>query len=263
MVYAKPPWKGPEHALKYLARYTHRVAIANSRLQSIDDGQVTFSYKDYRHQHRQRTLTLAATEFIRRFMMHVLPNGFVRIRYYGFLANTHRARATAQDPGTAGRSAASNPRRRIGRSAARPAGTYSRSALPSLQRRLAVAHRHRASTKAIGDPQPSLDGAYVTDDQSDVIPCQRFLTAHRDAALPVRLRLEKRRPLPPLSPSSSTQPAAFNLLTPTSQPASPTRRSSFSRPHTQAIRIARLRPTHSFRTAPSIGRVLTRCISQP
>jgi hypothetical protein len=90
VVYAKPPWKGPEHALKYLARYTHRVAIGNSRLKSIDNGQVAFSYKDYRHQQRQRTLTLAATEFIRRFMMHVLPNGFVRIRYYGFLANTHR-----------------------------------------------------------------------------------------------------------------------------------------------------------------------------
>ena len=90
VVYAKPPWKSPEHAVKYLARYTHRVAIANGRLQSIDDGQVTFSYKDYRRQHRQRTLTLPATEFIRRFMMHVLPNGFVRIRYYGFLANTHR-----------------------------------------------------------------------------------------------------------------------------------------------------------------------------
>ena len=66
------------------------MAIANGRLRSIDDGQVTFSYKDYRRQHRQRTLTLAATEFIRRFMMHVLPNGFVRIRYYGFLANAHR-----------------------------------------------------------------------------------------------------------------------------------------------------------------------------
>jgi hypothetical protein len=90
VVYAKPPWKGPEQALKYLARYTHRVAIGNSRLKSIDDGQVTFTYKDYRREHRQRTLTLAATEFIRRFMMHVLPGGFVRIRYYGFLANAHR-----------------------------------------------------------------------------------------------------------------------------------------------------------------------------
>jgi hypothetical protein len=90
VVYAKPPWNGPEQVLKYLARYTHRVAIANGRLLSIDDGQVTFSYKDYRHGHRQRRLTLSATEFIRRFMMHVLPSGFVRIRYYGFLANAQR-----------------------------------------------------------------------------------------------------------------------------------------------------------------------------
>ena len=89
IVFAKPPWNGAQNALKYLARYTHRVAIANSRLQSIDNGQVTFTYKDYRHQ-RKRTLTLSATEFIRRFMMHVVPNGFMRIRYYGFLANKHR-----------------------------------------------------------------------------------------------------------------------------------------------------------------------------
>ena len=90
VVYAKPPWNGPQQALKYLARYTHRVAIANQRLVSMDNGQVTFRYKDYRHQHRQRTLTLSATEFMRRFMMHVVPRGFMRIRYYGFLANTHR-----------------------------------------------------------------------------------------------------------------------------------------------------------------------------
>lgn len=90
VVYAKPPWNGPEHVLKYLARYTHRVAIANQRIQSTEGGQVRFSYKDYRNQQRQRTLTLSATEFIRRFMMHVIPTGFMRIRYYGFLANNHR-----------------------------------------------------------------------------------------------------------------------------------------------------------------------------
>ena len=91
VVYAKPPWNGPEQVLKYLARYTHRVAIANQRLRSIDGGQVTFSYKDYRRGHRQRRLTLTAHEFMRRFMMHVLPSGFMRIRYYGFLANAHRS----------------------------------------------------------------------------------------------------------------------------------------------------------------------------
>ncbi len=90
VVYAKPPWNGPQNVLKYLARYTHRVAIANERLLSIDGGQVTFSYKDYRHGHRRRRLTLSANEFMRRFMMHVLPSGFMRIRYYGFLANAHR-----------------------------------------------------------------------------------------------------------------------------------------------------------------------------
>ena len=90
MVYAKPPWNGPQNVLKYLARYTHRVAIANERLLSIDGGQVTFGYKDYRHGHRQRRLTLSANEFMRRFMMHVLPSGFMRIRYYGFLANAQR-----------------------------------------------------------------------------------------------------------------------------------------------------------------------------
>lgn len=92
VVYAQPPWNGPQQVLKYLARYTHRVAIANQRLVSIDNDQITFRYKDYRHQQRPRTLTLSATEFIRRFMMHVVPRGFVRIRYYGFLANAHRER---------------------------------------------------------------------------------------------------------------------------------------------------------------------------
>ncbi len=96
VVYAKPPWNGPQNVLKYLARYTHRVAIANERLLSIDGGQVTFNYKDYRHGHRQRRLTLSATEFIRRFMMHVLPHGFVRIRYYGFLANAQRQQQLKQ-----------------------------------------------------------------------------------------------------------------------------------------------------------------------
>lgn len=96
VVYAKPPWNGPQHVLKYLARYTHRVAIANQRLLSIDGGQVTFSYKDYRRGHSQRRLTLSATEFIRRFMMHVIPRGFMRIRYYGFLANAHREHKLAR-----------------------------------------------------------------------------------------------------------------------------------------------------------------------
>ena len=73
--------------LKYLARYTHRVAISNRRLVALEDGQVTFHWKDYAHGGGQKTMTLKATEFIRRFLLHVLPAGFVRIRHYGFLAN--------------------------------------------------------------------------------------------------------------------------------------------------------------------------------
>jgi hypothetical protein len=88
-VYAKPPFAGPEAVLAYLARYTHRVAIANSRLIALDERGVTFRYKDYRRngQARYRTMTLAAGEFIRRFLLHVLPKGFHRIRHYGLLAS--------------------------------------------------------------------------------------------------------------------------------------------------------------------------------
>ena len=90
VVYAKPPFGGPQQVLKYLARYTHRVAISNQRLLSLDDGKVSFRWKDYAQNNRQRTMTLDALEFIRRFLLHVLPTGFVRIRYYGFLANNQR-----------------------------------------------------------------------------------------------------------------------------------------------------------------------------
>jgi len=88
-VYAKPPFSGPEAVLAYLARYTHRVAIANSRLIALDERGVTFRYKDYRRngQARYRTMTLSAEEFIRRFLLHVLPKGFHRIRHYGLLAS--------------------------------------------------------------------------------------------------------------------------------------------------------------------------------
>jgi hypothetical protein len=88
-VYAKPPFSGPEAVLAYLARYTHRVAIANSRIITLDERGVSFRYKDYRRngQARYRTMTLAADEFIRRFLLHVLPKGFHRIRHYGLLAS--------------------------------------------------------------------------------------------------------------------------------------------------------------------------------
>lgn len=91
IVYAKPPFGGPAKVLDYLARYTHRIAISNHRLLSAEDGKVTFTWKNYRQNGRQQIMTLDAHEFIRRFLLHVVPNGFVRIRYYGMLANCHRA----------------------------------------------------------------------------------------------------------------------------------------------------------------------------
>jgi Putative transposase/Transposase zinc-binding domain len=91
VVYAKRPFAGPEQVLGYLARYTHRVAIANSRLISLSDGKVSFRWKDYRQDGKPKSMTLAAGEFIRRFLLHVLPDGFHRIRHYGLFANGHRA----------------------------------------------------------------------------------------------------------------------------------------------------------------------------
>ena len=90
VVYAKRPFGGPEHVLHYLARYTHRVAISNHRLLSVADGKVTFRWKDYAHGGKQRKMMLTAEEFLRRFMLHVLPRRFVRIRFSGFLANRRR-----------------------------------------------------------------------------------------------------------------------------------------------------------------------------
>ncbi len=91
VVYAKRPFAGPEQVLSYLGRYTHRVAIANSRLIALADGQVSFRWNDYRHHGKSKVMTLTADEFIRRFLLHTLPGGFHRIRHYGFLANGHRA----------------------------------------------------------------------------------------------------------------------------------------------------------------------------
>jgi hypothetical protein len=90
VVYAKPPFGGPLHVLNYLARYTHRVAISNHRLVDFADGKVTFRWKDYAHGSKQKLMTVTAEEFLRRFLLHVLPQGFVRIRFFGFLANRRR-----------------------------------------------------------------------------------------------------------------------------------------------------------------------------
>jgi Putative transposase/Transposase zinc-binding domain len=90
VVYAKRPFAGPAQVLTYLSRYTHRIAIANSRLLAMAEGRVTFRWRDYARGYQTRTMTLAADEFLRRFLLHVLPEGFVRIRYFGLLANRHR-----------------------------------------------------------------------------------------------------------------------------------------------------------------------------
>jgi len=90
VVYAKPPFGGPQQVLKYLARYTHRVAISNRRLLNFEDGVVRFRYKDYAHGKSKRVMELSASEFVRRFLLHVLPGGLVRIRHYGILSNRHR-----------------------------------------------------------------------------------------------------------------------------------------------------------------------------
>jgi Putative transposase/Transposase zinc-binding domain len=90
VVYAKPPFGGPEQVLKYLARYTHRVAISNGRLIALEDGRVSFRYKDYAAGRQEKTMTLHAGEFLRRFCQHILPLGFVKIRHYGLLGNRYR-----------------------------------------------------------------------------------------------------------------------------------------------------------------------------
>ena len=91
VVYAKRPFGGPEHALRYLGSYTHRVAISNHRLISFADEQVTFRWRDSAHKNKKRKMTLHVEEFLRRFLLHLLPKGFVRIRHFGFLANRRRA----------------------------------------------------------------------------------------------------------------------------------------------------------------------------
>jgi len=90
VVYSKAPFGGPEHVLQYLARYTHRVAISNHRLLSVDGDQVTFRWKDYAHHSKSRAMTLTQEQFLRRFWQHVLPKGLPRIRYFGGLANRRR-----------------------------------------------------------------------------------------------------------------------------------------------------------------------------
>jgi len=93
IAYAKPPFAGPEQMLEYLGRYTHRVAISNNRIRSIDNGKVTFTYRDRERNNEIREMTLAADEFIRRFLLHILPKGFMKIRYFGFLSHKNKKQA--------------------------------------------------------------------------------------------------------------------------------------------------------------------------
>jgi hypothetical protein len=90
VVYAKPPFGGPRQVLKYLSRYTHRIAISNSRLVSMGENSVTFRWKDYAHGNQPKAMTLEAGEFLRRFLMHVVPSGFMRIRHFGLFSNRFR-----------------------------------------------------------------------------------------------------------------------------------------------------------------------------
>ncbi len=109
VVYAKPPFAGPQKVVDYVGRYTHSVAISNNRLLDIDNGKVTFRYKDYRQAGEQKTMALEAEEFIRRFLLHVLPSGFQRIRYYGFLGNRYREQKLARCRQLLGMAAATPP----------------------------------------------------------------------------------------------------------------------------------------------------------
>jgi len=109
VVYAKRPFAGPQQVLDYVGRYTHRVAISNNRLLDIENGQVRFQWKDYRDDGKIKTMTLSADEFIRRFLLHVLPNGFQRIRYYGLLGNRYRKEKLARCRHLLGMPLPSNP----------------------------------------------------------------------------------------------------------------------------------------------------------
>jgi hypothetical protein len=96
VVYIKEPFASPQAVVKYLGQYTHRIAISNHRIISFENGMVTFSWKDYADNYKRKTMTLTCVEFIRRFLLHVIPKGFMRIRHYGFLANRNRKTKLAQ-----------------------------------------------------------------------------------------------------------------------------------------------------------------------
>ena len=165
IVYAKPPFGGPEQVLAYLARYTHRAAIANSRLVAAGDDDVAFSYKDYRRQGRRRIMRLSPDEFIRRFLLHVLPDGFHRIRHYGLLARGDREE----------RARALSSARRRRRSSGRAEGPHLRGfvdrrnwrhlPMPRL-RRTHAPHRHRSAREASPVPMRHVMSSAITSAQN-------------------------------------------------------------------------------------------------
>jgi hypothetical protein len=126
VVYAKPPFGGPEPVLKYLARYTHRIAISNARIVGVEADAVTFTWKDYRNANRAATMRLPATEFVRRFLLHALPRGFVRIRRFGLLANAQRETQLARCRTALGQTPAA-PHQDAAAEAANPTADGSRS----------------------------------------------------------------------------------------------------------------------------------------
>jgi hypothetical protein len=113
VVYAKPPFGGPEQVLHYLSRYSHRVAISNHRLVAFNDGLVSFRWRDYAHGNKQKVMTLSAHEFLRRFLLHVLPQGLVRIRHFGLFANRNRAAALERCRSLLGSQVATAPAQRV------------------------------------------------------------------------------------------------------------------------------------------------------
>jgi len=109
VIYAKQPFAGPQQVIRYLGRYTHRIAISNHRLRSLKDGKVSFSWKDYRQGGKKEVMTLSANEFLRRFCLHILPPGFTRLRHYGLLASRNKTQALAQARDSLGVEAPAKP----------------------------------------------------------------------------------------------------------------------------------------------------------
>ena len=150
VVYAKPAFGGPEQVLRYLGRYTHRVAISNHRLVSFDGDNVTFRWRDYAHGNKSGSMTVSAEEFIRRFLLHVLPKGFVRIRHFGFMANYQRSASFELVPTAVGNGAAV---RSIESAATTPSWLCSicRNPLIVIERLTAAQMMWRISSKCFSD----------------------------------------------------------------------------------------------------------------